>query len=92
MICTAKISVNGRVTIPIEIRRRLGLKEGDKVVFVENGDNIILLNSNRFAFEEFQRDMTGEAEKAGLSSEQEVVDLVKRVREQIWDSRNVGNA
>lgn len=88
----ARISVKGQVTIPIEIRRKLGLKEGDKVVFLEQGDNIVLMNSNRLAFEQFQRDMAGVAEKAGLQSEEDVVDMVKQVRQKMWEERNDGNA
>ena len=92
MIDVAKVSIKGQVTIPSEVRKRLGLKSGDKVVFAEKGDNIILLNSNRVAFEEFQREMTGEAQKAGLNSEQDVVDLVKQVREDLWKRDNESNA
>ncbi len=92
MLNVARISVKGQVTIPVEIRRKLGLKDGDKVVFMEKGGDIVLLNSNRFAFEEFQRDMAGEAEKSGLYSEQDVADLVKEVRGKIWGARHEGNA
>jgi antitoxin PrlF len=88
----AKISSKGQITIPIEIRRKLGLKEGDKVVFVEQNNNVILLNSNKLAFEEFQKDMAGEAEKAGIKSEQDVVNAVKEVRKQIWEERYEGDA
>jgi len=88
----ARISIKGQVTIPIAIRKRLGLKEGDKVVFLEKGEDVILINSNRLAFEEFQRDMMGEAEKAGLHNQQDVVDLVRQVRQQMWEAHNDGNA
>jgi len=39
----AKISTNGQVTIPIEIRRKLKLKAGDKILFLEreNGDIVL---------------------------------------------------
>ena len=30
----AKLSANGQITVPVEIRRALGLKEGDKVLFI----------------------------------------------------------
>ena len=80
MLDVARISIKGQVTIPVEIRKRLKLKDGDKVVFIEKSGEIVLMNSNRFAFEEFQREMAGEAEKAGLDSEQDVADLVKEVR------------
>ena len=92
MLDVSRISVKGQVTIPVEIRRKLALKEGDKVVFMEKGGEIVLMNSNRLAFEEFQRDMAGEAEKAGLKSEQDVVDLVKEVRGKMWEAQNAGNA
>jgi AbrB family looped-hinge helix DNA binding protein len=92
MLDVARLSVKGQVTIPVEIRRHLGLKGGDKIVFMEKGDNIVLLNSNRLAFEEFQRDMTGEAKRVGLNSEQDVVDVVKQVREEMWETHHAGDA
>ena len=92
MLDVARISVKGQVTIPVEIRRKLSLKDGDKVVFMEKSGEIVLMNSNRLAFEEFQRDMAGEAEKAGLTSEQDVVNLVKEVRGKMWEEQHEGNA
>ena len=88
----ARISTKGQVTIPIEIRKRLGLKDGDKVVFMEKGNSIVLLNSNRLAFEEFQREMSGEAEKAGLNSEEDVVALVRDIRQKMWEAQNDSHA
>ena len=93
MMDMARISVKGQVTIPIAIRKILGLKEGDKVVFAEKGDNIVLLNSNRLAFEEFQREMAGEAERVGWTSEQDVVDFCREIRQEMWQERqNDSNA
>ncbi|MDA8334349.1 MAG: AbrB/MazE/SpoVT family DNA-binding domain-containing protein [Peptococcaceae bacterium] len=88
----ARISSKGQVTIPIEIRRKLGVKEGDKVIFLEKDHNIILLNANRLAFNSLQAEMAGEAEKAGVTGEQAVIDLVKEVRQTIWEERYEGNA
>jgi len=80
MLDVARLSVKGQVTIPVGVRRKLSLKSGDKVVFMEKNGEIVLKSANRIAFEEFQREMSGEAEKAGLISEQDIVDLVKGVR------------
>lgn len=88
MLDVARISIKGQVTIPVEIRRKLRLKDGDKVVFMEKSGEIVLINSNRLAFEDFQRDMAGEAERAGLDSEQDVVDLVKEVRSKMWEAQH----
>ncbi|MDR1588912.1 MAG: AbrB/MazE/SpoVT family DNA-binding domain-containing protein [Oscillospiraceae bacterium] len=84
----ARISVKGQITVPFEIRKKLKLKEGDKIVFMEKGGEVVLLNSNRLAFEEFQRDMSGEAGNAGLSTEQDVVDLLRQIRQQMWEKEN----
>jgi len=39
---TARLSSKGQVTIPISIRRRLGLRAGENVVFVENGNSVVI--------------------------------------------------
>ena len=31
----AKVTSKGQITIPIEIRKKLGIKNGDKILFVE---------------------------------------------------------
>ena len=92
MMDMARISVKGQVTIPIAIRKMLGLKEGDKVVFAEKAGNIVLLNSNRLAFEEFRRDMAGEGERVGWTTEQDVVDYCKEIRRELWEGQHESNA
>ena len=37
----AKITSGGQITIPIDIRKKLGLKEGDKVIFLEEQAQIV---------------------------------------------------
>ena len=42
MTRSSTISSKGQITVPLEIRKRLGLKEGDRVEFVvENGRTTI---------------------------------------------------
>jgi antitoxin PrlF len=41
-MASSTISSKGQVTVPQEIRIRLGLKEGDRVEFVVEGGNTIL--------------------------------------------------
>jgi antitoxin PrlF len=42
MAPSSMISSKGQITVPIEIRRRLGLKEGDLVEFVVEGERTII--------------------------------------------------
>ena len=76
----AKITTRGQITIPIEIRKKLGVKEGDKVVFLEENGRIIMGNAAMLALKMAQESFKGEAERLGLKTEQDVVDLVKDVR------------
>lgn len=38
----AKVTSKGRITVPREIRRRLGVRAGDKLEFEDNGDGMRL--------------------------------------------------
>ena len=77
----AKISSNGQITVPVEIRRLLGLKSGDKVLFFQkqNGE-IVVSNASAQAIRRAQAAFAGAAEAMGLSSEEDVQALVDEVR------------
>jgi AbrB family looped-hinge helix DNA binding protein len=87
----AKITSRGQITIPIDIRKKLGLKEGDKVIFIEEGSNIIFANAAKFAFRNMQKAFEGEAERLGIKDEQDVVKMVDEVRQEMWDDRYADN-
>ena len=38
----AKITSKGQITIPVAIRRMLGVKDGDKVLFVQEGNKVVI--------------------------------------------------
>jgi AbrB family looped-hinge helix DNA binding protein len=88
----AKITARGQITIPIDIRKKLGVKEGDKVVFIEDRDRIVVANAAKIAFANMRLAFAGEAERLGLKDEQDVVALVDEEREQIWRERYEDNA
>ena len=76
----AKVTSKGQITIPIEIRRKLGVKEGDKILFVEERGRIVMMNSSMEALRKAQEDFAGEAERLGLQSEQDVADMISALR------------
>lgn len=81
----AKITTKGQITIPIQIRRKLNLKDGDKVIFLEQSGKIVIENSTRVALMEAQEAFKGEAEHLGLKTEQDVVDMVKQIRKELQE-------
>lgn len=77
----AKISANGQITVPVEIRRSLGLKSGDKVLFLEKPDGeIVLSNASAKAIRKAQAAFSGAAEAMGITSEDDIQALVDEVR------------
>ena len=87
----AKVTSSGQITIPVQIRRKLGIKEGDKVMFLEDGNRVMLLNSSQIALEKLQSAMEGEAERAGIGNEEDVVELCKNVRRELYNERYARN-
>ena len=87
----AKITSRGQVTIPIDIRRKLGVKEGDKIIFVEDGNRIIVVNAAKIAFANMRAAFAGEADRLGLTNEQDVIALVDEVRGEMWKERYADN-
>ena len=83
----ARVSSKGQVTIPVDIRRRLALREGDKVVFAEQGGNIVILNSNSLAWTELQTAFAGEAERVGWRDEDDVIAYCKEIRRELGEER-----
>ena len=78
----AKVTSKGQVTIPIEIRKKLGIKNGDKILFVEEAGKIYMLNSSMDALREAQRAFAGEAERLGLRDDNDVMEMIKEIREE----------
>ena len=76
----AKITSQGQITIPSDIRKYLKVKGGDKVVLLKENGRVIMANSNMLALKELQEAFDGVAERMGLKDEQDVVELVKTHR------------
>lgn len=83
----AKITSRGQITIPIDIRKKLGVREGDKVIFFENQGQMVVANAAKIAFANMRAAFAGEAERLGLKDEQDVVALVNEVRREMWEER-----
>lgn len=77
----AKISSNGQITIPMEIRKLLDLKSGDKVLFLQNKDGeIIITNASAKAIYKAQSVFADAAKELDLKDEYDVQKLVDEVR------------
>ena len=80
IIDNAKVMSKGQVTIPKDIREFLGVSVGDKITFIAEGSSVRIVNAAKYAMQLIQSQMSGEAEKSGLDSEEKILELVKEVR------------
>lgn len=76
----ARVMSKGQVTIPKNVREALGIKTGDRVTFIVDGGTVRVINSTVYALMRFQEQMKGEAEKAGLFSEEDVAEWITQSR------------
>ena len=76
------IMSTGQVAIPEPILKILGVSNGDKVGFIIEKDSVRMVNPAIHAMNILQDEMKGEAEKANLTSEEEILKLVKDIRDE----------
>ena len=82
----AKVTSKGQITIPVSIRRTLGIREGDKVLFIERDDGVLMINSTIAALRQAQGAFAGEAERAGLRDEEDVAEMMRQFRQERLNS------
>jgi AbrB family looped-hinge helix DNA binding protein len=77
----AKVSANGQITIPVEIRRKLSLKEGDKILFFERSNGEVMINNaSATAIINAQKAFEGANKDFSINSEDDVQRLIDEVR------------
>lgn len=76
----AKVMAKGQVTIPKDIRKILGVSSGDRITFIVEGNTVRIVNSAVYAMQILQKEMAGEADRVGLTSDEDVMALVKELR------------
>ena len=77
----AKVSANGQITVPAEIRRLLGLRSGDKILFFQNSNGeVVINNASAQAIYKAQKAFEGVAEQMGVENEEDVQALVDEIR------------
>ncbi len=79
-IDNAKVMSKGQITIPKDVRKVLGISNGDRVTFIVEGNSVRIVNSAVYAMQMLQKEMEGEAKRANLTSEEDVLALVKDIR------------
>jgi len=80
MVDNAKVMAKGQITIPKDFRDALGVDVGDRVTLIKRADEVVMMNAAVYAMKVLQEGMKGEAEKAGLYSDEDVVNMIMEMR------------
>lgn len=87
MVEVARVTSKGQVTLPVSIRKKLGLGKGSRLLFLEEGREVRLIAGGdlerRFAVFEKR------AEELGLTRDK-VRALVKEAKERLWKEHHAG--
>ena len=51
----AKVTSKGQITIPVSVRRKLGINEGDKLLFIDRPDGVLIVHPNMLQGEAIDR-------------------------------------
>ena len=65
-----------------DVRDVLGVSNGDRVTFIVEGNAVRIVNSAVYAMQVLQQEMAGEAERTGLTSEDDIMALVRELRDE----------
>ena len=76
---SAKLMSKGQVTIPIDIRKKMNIVEGDQLVFLYENDRVIMMNSGVYAMKLMQDIMKDEAKNKNIK-ESDISNMVKESR------------
>jgi AbrB family looped-hinge helix DNA binding protein len=79
------IQENGQVTLPIDFRKKYGLKKGDIVVFKETEDGLLI--SPREALAMNLLDEIGDALKEKGIDLDEMIESGRDIRQEIYDEK-----
>jgi len=71
------VSARGQIAIPTQIREKMHLKEGEKVLFLLEGDSLLLKKVQNLSWEQITKPLRKAAKKI---KEEDVVELVHKAR------------
>ena len=77
----SKVQAKGQVTIPVEIRRKLGLKQGDLVAFEETEEGVLIKPQEVIAMDALNK--IGAALKERGISLEELIESGRDIRDEL---------
>lgn len=87
MVNVATVTSKGQITLPVSIRKRLGLRKGSKIVFLEAGEEVRI-----FKEEDLERQFAvfDRMREDSRLTRRELRALVKEAKDRLWKEHFAG--
>lgn len=87
MTNVATVTTKGQVTLPASLRKKYGIREGSRLVFLETADGIRMLREEDVSrmFNVFDR-----MRKDTRMTRRQLTELVEEARARLWRERHAG--
>jgi len=59
-LAQSKVTAQGQISVPMEVRRRLGIHPGSILEWVEDGDRVVVRRAGRFNSDDIHRALFGD--------------------------------
>jgi bifunctional DNA-binding transcriptional regulator/antitoxin component of YhaV-PrlF toxin-antitoxin module len=82
----AILTSQGQITLPKEALDILKVSEGDCVTLIYEDGYVVMSNPIIYAFRKMQYLMKGEFEKAGINSDDDILEICRQIRKEIGDN------
>jgi AbrB family looped-hinge helix DNA binding protein len=76
-IARSKLTAQGQISVPVDVRRKLGIGPGSVLEWEEEGNKIVVRRAGRFSSEDIHRALFG-ARTPGTRSIAELKDGIRR--------------
>ena len=80
-IAHSKLTAQGQISVPVDVRRKLGVGPGSVLEWDEDGDQIVVRRSARFTSEDIHRALFPKQEPKSRTVEAMKEGIRRRVRE-----------
>ena len=80
-IAHSKVTLQGQISVPLDIRRKLGIGPGSILEWDQDGDQIVVRRADRFSSEDIQRALFPEGAPKSRTTDELKEGIRRRVRE-----------
>jgi AbrB family looped-hinge helix DNA binding protein len=80
-LARSKITAQGQISVPLEVRRRLGVGPGTILEWTEQGDSMVVRRAGTFSSEEIHRALFPDGKPAAKTVEEMDDGIRKHLRE-----------